>query len=168
MSDTLVAPSEQQIVSAMKNEWGKEFELGGQKFEIKDLGYFDYVEFITLAKPLVLLVGESLETTAKDGEIGIEFNPAAVDFDKILAMCGKELPRLAWLICKQTNPALKPNDVAELARRPYVLVEIILLQIKHNDMIQEFASFFQRLTRMVTALMPEAANAVAPSKTVTE
>lgn len=158
MTEQTVAITEETIASAVKNEWGKTFTLGDREFEIKDLGYFDYVEFVALAKPLMTVAMNGLEMTTKDGEIGVDFNPAAVDLDQIIAIAGKELPKLAHLVCKQSDAKIKVSEVAELARRPQRLLEVVLMQIMHNKMIEEFASFFQRLAAMTQALLPDAAN----------
>jgi hypothetical protein len=82
----------------------------------------------------------------------------------MIKLCGKELPRMAWLVCKQSQPKITDKEVAELAKRPQRLVEIVLLQVLHNNMIQEFGSFFQRLTAMVTNLVPDMAKVAAPSE----
>lgn len=158
------ALTEQQVISGAKNEWGKEFTLGSKTFEVKDLGYFDYIEFIQLAKPLVSVAASALEMGAKDGEMKVDFNPANLDFDQIIKLCGKELPRLAGIVCRQSEPKITDKQVAELAHRPQRLVEVVLLQVMHNNMIQEFGAFFQRLTGMVTSLVPDMAKVAAPSE----
>lgn len=156
--------SQEQIIAAVKNEWGKVFTLGDREFEIKDLTYFDYVEFVRLAKPIVMTALQGLDMNSENGEIGLQFNPGALDFDNILSICHKELPRLAYLVCRQSAPNITEKEVALLAHRPQRLIEVVLMQILHNNMIQEFGSFFPRLTKMVTALVPEMAKAMAPSE----
>ena len=165
MSETL---TEEQKISAAKNEWGKTFRLGDREFEIKDLGYFDYLEFVSLVRPLIGVITEGLQLGDAGGELNLNFDPASIDLDKILGLCGKELPKMAQLVCKQTDPKNKAEEVAELARRPQRLVEVVLMQIMHNKMIEEFGNFFTRLTSMVTVLMPDVAKATAPSVVPTE
>lgn len=171
MSETPVV-TEEKIIAAAKNEWGKEFTLGEgdnvKSFQIKDLGYFDYIEFVGLVKPLVTVAASALEMDAVDGEMKVGFNPANLDYDKVLALCGKELPRMAGIVCRQSVPGIKDKEVAELARRPQRLIEIILLQVVHNKMIEEFGSFFQRLTAMVTSLVPSMTQVAAPSEIATD
>jgi hypothetical protein len=162
MSETTL--TEQEVIAGAKNEWQKEFTLGAKTFEVKDLGYFDYIEFIGLAKPLVTVAASALEMGTKDGEMKVEFNPANLDLDQIIKLCGKELPRMAGIVCRQSMPKISDKEVAELARRPQRLVEIVLLQVMHNNMIQEFGTFFQRLTGMVTSLVPDMAKVAAPSE----
>lgn len=165
MSDTLTETpqiTEEMKVAAAKNEWGKTFKLGDREFEIKDLTYFDYVEFVSLAKPLITVAASGIEMKNIDGELGISFDATALDFDQLMGLCGKELPRMGYLVCRQSDPKIKEAEVAMLAHRPQRLVEIVLLQILHNKMIEEFGGFFQRLTGIVTALVPSM-GALTPS-----
>lgn len=164
MPETTPTLTEEQIIAGAKNDWGKEFTLGDRTFEIKDLGYFDYVEFVGLVKPLVEVAASALSMGAKDGEMTVDFDPSGLDFDQIFKLCGKELPKMAGIVCRQTDPKVTDRQVAELARRPQRLVEVVLLQVAHNNMIQEFGGFFQRLTAMVTSLMPDVAKVAQPSE----
>ncbi len=166
--DTPPAVTPEQMLAAAKNEWGKVFKLGDVEFEIKDLPYFDYIEFMQLAKPIISVIAGSLELGNKDGELDVDFNPMNLDFEQIIGMCGKELPKMGQLICKQTQPKIKADEVANLAHRPQRIVEIVILQILHNNMIQEFGAFFQRLTSMVTVMMPDLAKVATPSAPPTE
>ncbi len=156
------------MVAAVKNEWGKTFTLGDKEFEVKDLTYYDYVEFVALAKPLITVAASGLALGEEGGELKVNFDPSNLDFDKIIGLAGKELPRLAYLVCRQSDPKIKEQDVALLARRPQRLIEIVLLQILQNKMIEEFGAFFQRLTAMVSTLMPTAAKVMAPSELKSE
>lgn len=165
--------SEKQItdldkVQAAQNEWGKTFKLGDQEFELKDLPYFDYIEFMQLAKPIISVAAGALDLGNENGEIKVDFNPAGLDFDQIIALCGKELPRMGQIICKQSQPKIKAEEVAMLAHRPQRLIEIVLMQIMHNGMIQEFGSFFTRLTAMVSVMMPDLVKTTAPSELQSE
>ena len=164
--------TDEQKIQAAQNEWGKTFKLGPagseREFEIKDLPYFDYIEFMSLAKPLIKIAAGSLEMGNSGGELVADFNPGNLDFDEIIKICGKELPRMGQLICKQTDPKIKAEEVAVLAHRPQRLIELVLLQILHNNMIQEFGNFFTRLTAMVTVMMPDLAKAATPSEIPSE
>lgn len=167
MSET-PALTEEQIIAGAKNDWGKTFTLGDREFEIKDLGYFDYIDFVGLVKPLVSVAAGALEMGSKEGEMKVDFNPTNLDFDQIIKLCGKELPKMAGIVCRQTEPKITDRQVAELARRPQRLVEVVLLQVMHNNMIQEFGAFFQRLTTMVTSLVPDVQKVAAPSEINTD
>ena len=166
MSDTQITDLDK--VKAAKNEWGKTFKLGDREFEIKDLPYFDYIEFMQLAKPLISIAAGAVGLDNEGGEFKADFDPSKLDFDEVLRLCGKELPKMGQIICKQSSPGIKPEEVANLARRPQRLVELVLMQILHNDMIQEFGSFFTRLTAMVTVMMPDLPKTTAPSELPSE
>jgi hypothetical protein len=166
MTENVVTP--EQAIAAAKNEWGKTFKLGDREFEIKDLPYFDYIEFIQLARPIIKIAAEAINLGNKNGEIAIDFDPTSLDLEEIIRVCGKELPKMGQLICKQTVPNIKADEVAILAHRPQRLIELVLMQILHNNMIQEFGSFFQRLTAMVTVMMPDVAKATEPSELPSE
>jgi hypothetical protein len=160
--------TQSDILAAAKNEWDKEFTIGEgdekRTFQLKDLGYFDYIEFVGLVKPLISVAAGALEMGAENGEMKVDFNPANLDFDAIFKLCGKELPKMAGIVCRQSEPKITDKAVAELARRPQRLVEIVLMQVAHGKMIEEFGSFFQRLTTMVTSMMPDMAKVAAPSE----
>jgi hypothetical protein len=164
--------TDRQKIAAAKNEWGKTFTLGegenARQFELKDLPYFDYIEFVQLVKPVIEIVAGTLDLTGKHGEMDLEFNPANLDFDQIIKIAGKDLPKMAQIICKQSAPGIKSEEVANLARRPQRLLEIVLMQILHHNMIQEFTAFFQRLTTMATVVMPDLVKAAVPSAPPTE
>lgn len=171
MSENTTVTDEQKI-AAVKNEWSKVFTLGEgdnqRTFEIKDLPYFDYIEFMQLARPIIKVAAGGLSLDNEGGEIKADFNPVNIDLDEVIGICGKELPKLGWLICKQSDPKIKQEEVALLARRPQRLIELVLMQIGHNKMIEEFGAFFQRLTAMVTIMMPDIAQAANPSALQTE
>src|SRR3954469_18573633 len=99
--------TEEQIIAGAKNDWGKDFTLGegdnARTFSVRDLGYFDYIEFVGLVKPLVTVAAGALEMGAKDGEMKVDFNPSNLDFDQIIKLCGKELPKMAGIVCRQTD-----------------------------------------------------------------
>jgi hypothetical protein len=164
--------TQEQALAAAKNEWDKVFTLGPdkQRFEIKDLPYFDYLEFVTLVKPIIAIGANTIDFKGEGGELDIVFDPTTLDFDKVIAVAGKDLPKLGRLILKQTNPKITAEEAALLAHRPQRLIEIIIMQILHNNMIQEFGAFFTRLKAMVTVMLPDLANAVAPTgpETTTE
>ncbi len=154
--------------NAARNEWGKTFKLGEKEFEIKDLPYFDYIEFIKHAKPLITAAASGIAMNVNGGEMGVSFDPAALDYDTLIDLAGKELPRMGYLICRQSMPSIKEGEVALLAHRPQKLLEIVLLQIYHNKMVEEFAGFFQRLAGMMNAMIPDVAKAQTPLELTAE
>ena len=154
--------------NAARNEWGKTFKLGEKEFEIKDLPYFDYIEFIGLAKPLIVAASSGINKKVEGGEMGVNFDPSTLDYDELIRLAGKELPKMGFLICRQTDPKIKETEVALLAHRPQRLLEIVLLQVYHNKMVEEFAGFFQRLAGMMSAMIPDVAKAQTPLELTVE
>lgn len=144
------------IHNAVRNEYpGQSFMLGDREFPIKSLAYDDYLEFVDLARPIVEAVANSLELQSESGDPSIGFNPVNLDFKQLIKLAGTELPRMAWICCKQSDPKISINDVKRLARRPFPLIEIVLLQVKHNELVKEFQSFFPRLGKIIGELVPQ-------------
>lgn len=151
----------------MRNEPRGTFTLGNERlgvreFDIKDLSYDDYIEFCDLARPIITSVSESLEVTQDNGQLDLQFNFVNLDFEKILKLAQKELPRMAWICCRQSDPKIKIEEVKRLAHRPQAMLEVVLAQIKHNEMVKEFADFFPRIASALNELMPEAREAITP------
>lgn len=158
-------------MKAARNEGYGEFTLtnpqtGNSKtFQLKNLSYDAYVEFCSLARPILITLGNGLDMGNKGGEFSLEFNPLNLDFEKLIEIAGKELPRMAWLCCRQSDPKIKLEEVKELGYRPQNLLLVVLQQIKHNDLVKEFADFFPQLVAALTELMPAATAAAAPIPT---
>lgn len=165
MSDTLDTqqqhPSPEEIHNAVRNEHHKHFVLGDREFPIKDLAYDDYLEFIDLARPIIESVADSLNVVG-DGAGGseVKLDPLGLDFQKLIKLAGHELPRMAWICCKQSDPKIAIADVKRLAKRPFPLIEVVLIQVQHNKLIEEFQDFFPRLGKIVGEMVPEAQAAV--------
>lgn len=139
-----------------------------REFPLKDLDYDSYIDFCRLAKPIITAVASGMAVkTDEKGEVDLGFNPFDLDFDTLIEMAGENLPRMAWLCLKQSEPKISIGEVKKLARRPQVMIEIVLAQVKHNEMVQEFASFFPRILQALTDLAPEA-KAMLESQPTTE
>jgi hypothetical protein len=69
---------------------------------------------------------------------------------------------MAWICCKQSDSKVSIADVKRLARRPFPLIEAVLLQIKHNEIVKEFQSFFPRLGKIIGELVPEVNRVAQP------
>jgi hypothetical protein len=113
--------------------------LGNREYKLVHLPYRDYVQFICLVEPALkgvlnggFVIDEALEATS------------------IIRPLLDTLPELAWLCLKQTNPKLTVEDVMEYGKTPVALANIVLAQIKHNNMIEEFASFFTQATTLLS------------------
>lgn len=159
-----------QVANAARNDYqteeGHSFTLGDRQFEIKDLDYDSYIEFCNLARPIIAAVSGALELSDgknNNGEMGLSFNPATMDFDQLIGLAGKELPRMAHICCRQSDPKIKVDEVKRLARRPHFLLEAVLLQVKHNQLVKEFADFFPRIAAAMNDLVPTAQEAMTPT-----
>lgn len=156
-------PKPELIHDAVRNEYHKFFSLGDRQFDLKDLAYDDYLEFIDLARPIIESVADSLNVVADNaGGSEVKLDPLGLDFQKLIKLAGHELPRMAWICCKQSDPKISIADVKRLARRPYPLLEVVLLQVQHNKLIEELQDFFPRLGKIVGEMVPEAKAAVEP------
>ena len=157
--------TESQIADAVRNDYPEaSFTLGqseaARTFPIKDLSYDAYIEFLKVGKPILdLVIGAITVTTDENGDSQIAFNKEAVDLDLVIEMAGTSLPRLAHLCCKQSDPKITVDQVKALARRPMDLLDVVLKQVKHNQLVQEFADFFPRLVTSLSQLAPESTTA---------
>lgn len=137
-------------------------------FELKHLRYDDYLEFCELASPIIAELMGGLKPADINGEFKIDFNPLALDFQKLFKLAGRELPRMAWLICKQTEPKITIDKVKELGDRWQNLLLMVLKQIQHNAMIKELTDFLPlvvgQMTALVEAHQPEKAATTTPSE----
>jgi hypothetical protein len=173
--------SDELLHNAVQNDYNKSFELGGREFQLKDLAYDDYVLFVKLASPLVesvIGVVQPVLSAAEDGSPELikdfKIDMSAIDVDTMADMAGHNLPIMAHLVCKQSAPQITLNEVKELAmsrknktRGPFAMLEIVLRQVAHNKLIEEFAEFFPRLGSLVGDLVPSltAVAQMAESKT---
>jgi hypothetical protein len=159
------------IAQAVRNDAVDTFTLSNPKlaltrtFEIKHLEYDAYIEFCDLARPILQAVATGLDLGAMSSDFKLQFNPAKIDFSEIIRLAGKELPRMAWLCCKQTDPKITVDEVKRLGYRPQMLLNVVLKQIKHNEMVQEFADFFPLIAEQFAALLPAAQEAMTPIAT---
>lgn len=153
---------------AARNEGYGEFTLTNpstgesRTFERKHLTYDAYIEFCKLAYPIITAVGSGLKIGSDKGVMDFDFDPTTLDYQQLLGMCGAELPRMAHLCCKQSDPKITLEDVKRLGYRPQNLLAVVLAQVKHNDMVKEFADFFPTLVEKITALIPETKVALTP------
>lgn len=136
-----------------------------REFEIKDLEYDAYIQFVDLARPILAAVAGIVETADEGGEFKVRFNPTKIDFGELIKLAGSELPQMAHIICRQSDPKIRLEDVKRLGRRPHVLLEVVLQQIKQNGIVTEFADFFPRIAEAVKDLMPQVQTAMVPAET---
>lgn len=146
----------------LENPHANDGKGDSREFELKHLDYDSYLEFCDLARPILQTVAGGLDLGGlASGDL--QFNPAKIDFGEILRQAGSELPRMVWLCCKQTDPKITLEEVKRLGYRPQAMLTVVLKQIKHNEMVQEFASFFPKIVEQFTALLPDMEQAVKPT-----
>jgi hypothetical protein len=171
---TAPALSTSDIGRALRNDGVASFALTNERtgesrtFERKDLGYDEYIEFCELARPIIAAVSGAMDINSVGGEVQIGFNPIGLDYGELLKLAGKELPKMAWLCCHASDPKIKVDDIKRLGRRPLVLLEVVLAQIQHNQIVQEFADFFPRIAKALENLAPQASQAMTPVPATTE
>lgn len=166
--------SQSEISRAARNEPVGSFTLKNthtgeeREFELKDLEYDSYIEFVDLARPIIAAVAGAVQSRDNHGEFQLAFDPAGIDFGELIRLAGKELPRMALIVCRQSDPKIKLDDVKRLGRRPMQLLEIVLQQIKQNQIVQEFSDFFPRIATALQELLPAAQSAMTPVQAPTE
>jgi hypothetical protein len=133
-------PEEQKIAMATNSPSlsSDEIILDGKVFKIVHLKYDDYMLFLTLLAPVLEII---LNQT---GQVNNTVNVL-----HIIELCGKNLPQLVFIVLHQTDPEITVNRVKELCPTPFKMAEVVMLQVKHNQMIKDFASFFPQLTEMM-------------------
>ena len=165
MSQTL---TDNDKLNAMSNSGYGSYKFGSRTFELKHLAYDDYMKFVKLAQPLIETIAQMAGEDLSGGVTQIAFNAMALDFDTVIKLSGDNLPQLAWLALKASDPKIKPEEVKALAVEsnpgcpPMAMAEVVLVQVKHNQMIKGFVDFFQRLATRVADLMPEVTQAMTP------
>jgi hypothetical protein len=148
--------TEELISNAVRNDYGADavFTLGDRTFPVKDLSYDDYIEFVRLARPIITGAVAGFDLMSGD------FNPMAIDYEDLLSLAGKELPKMAWLCCRASDAKITIDQVKALARRPYPLIDVVLVQVKHNQMVAELKDFFPVVVKRLMELAPEVQGAM--------
>jgi hypothetical protein len=171
--------SDETIHNARRNDYGKTFEFGGKTFELKDLSYDDYVEFVKLAGPLVENVVSVIQPVLQQDEKGelikdFSISLQGLDISGLADLAGNNLPRMAHIVCRTSDPEITVDEVKRLSMKrvskdkpigPFAMIEVVLKQVAHNKMIDEFVSFFPRLGSLVSDLAPAMAGATPQSTT---
>jgi hypothetical protein len=159
------------IAAAKRNDPIGTFTLANPKtgetrtFEMRDLDYDAYLEFMELARPIILAVSGAVSLNSSGGEIALNFDPAGLDFVELLKVAGKELPKMVWLCARASDKNIKIEDIKRLARRPYPLLEVVLKQVKHNELVKEFADAFPLIAKALENLAPDTKQAIQPVST---
>ena len=145
------------IHAAARNDYpGKVFVIGGREFPIRDFEYDDHIAFMRSAKPLVMMVAEAYLSINDAGEAGFNWMGLLENHDGLMDVCEKDLPRMALLCCRQSDATMTEAELKKLARRPYELLDAVLVQIKHSQIVEEFARFFPQIVGRLMDLAPSA------------
>lgn len=134
--------SKQEAVKAVINtpELSElKFTLGDKEFKVIDLGYDDYLKFITFLTPMLEVLLGSLASVKG---VRVMTPTTEINAKSIITYCGESLPELVCIVCNQTDTSVTKEDVKIWAKSPFTLCHIVLLQIEKNAIISDFASFF--------------------------
>jgi len=115
------------------------FTLGEKEFKVVDLPYDDYLKFLSYLTPMLEVFIGSLAST---GGVRVMKPTSDINAGSIIKYCGESLPQIVCIVCNQTDPTVTTEDVKKWAKSPFVLCNIVLLQIEKNAIISDFASFF--------------------------
>jgi hypothetical protein len=124
------------------------FNLGDRSFKIVDLAYDDYVKFLALLAPLLESVAKKFlvrDVLAVEGE--------SVSVADLFKYCVDGLPEMVCIVCSQTDPTIKVDDVKRLGKNPINLARIVLLQIQQNNVIKDIGDFFVQTLPLMKAAM---------------
>jgi hypothetical protein len=159
--------SEKEIARAVTNApalAADEFTIKDRTFKIVDLEYDDYLNFISMFKPVFEKI---TGTQASDTSLpGIPLaNPTSLKIDAILAYCKDDLPALACIVCNAQekaqalldNRAPNPDNMVTVAwlkknSNPLKLAGLVLKQLMNNNMITDFADFFVQALPLLKAM----------------
>jgi hypothetical protein len=138
-----------QITTAALNDPAlspDEFKLGDRVFKVVDLSYDDYMKFITLLSPLIDSIFGKLARRAPSIP-GVTLAPDTDQFSvkQLFQYCGSTLPEMAALVCKASDPEIAVDEIKLLAKTPFKLADVILLQMERNNILKDFADFFARI-----------------------
>jgi hypothetical protein len=143
--------TEQEILAAAVNSPSlsdDEFVLGEFTYKVVHLPYDDYVSFLAYLQPFLDGIIGKLSEKNNVSLPGITLSEP-VDMGVFVRFCGKSLPEMARLVCKQTRSEVTIDEIKQAAGNPFVLAALVFKQINKNQMIQTFASFFAQLTHLI-------------------
>lgn len=125
-----------------------EFILGGKKFEVGDLDYDAYEAFLGLLQPLADTVVKNLVSASGVNINGLDIR-GSFSAAQIIASCGRNLPELARLVCKHSEPDITTDEIKKLAGRPFPLAEVVLMQVIHSGMLTDILQFFSHMAPLL-------------------
>lgn len=145
--------TEQEIIRAATNDAAlsnSEVTLGDRTFKIVDLEYDDYVIFITKLAPLLKAIAGGL---ASSHGINVGDKSSQIDAVSIVEYCSADIPELARIVCKQTEPSITVKEVKQLGKTPFKLASVVLKQIEQNRIIADISDFFVQMLPLLKTTM---------------
>lgn len=122
--------------------------LGDRTFPIVDLPYDDYLVFFSLLSPLFNVVAGLGVFSGMVGDVVEDMTPQS-----LLKYCGQELPQLAQICLKQSDPTITVEDVKKISN-PFKLATVVLKQIEQNNMLVDIKDFFELTLPLMQKLSP--------------
>src|SRR5574343_997869 len=115
--------------------------FAGKDYKLVHLPYDDYVQFMALIEPVI----GTIINIINSGEFALTGNAGIIK--GLLTV----LPELVWLSLKQTNSGITLAYIKSNTKSPTELFNIVIAQVKHNDMIKDFSDFFAQINTMMTS-----------------
>lgn len=127
------------------------FKLGDVEFTIKDLSYDDYMEFITMLSPVIDTLFSKVAERNGVSIPGVQINTSSISIKAIFDYCANDLPEMAHIVTRQSQPDLSVEEIKNLGKTPIMLAQIVMAQLKRNNVIAEMADFFRLLQPMISS-----------------
>jgi hypothetical protein len=126
------------------------FKLGDVEFTIKDLSYDDYMEFITMLSPVIDTLFSKVAERSGVNIPGVQINTSSISIKAIFDYCANDLPNMAHIVTRQSRPDLDVEAIKNLGKTPIMLAQVVMAQLKRNNVIAEMADFFRLLQPMMS------------------
>lgn len=139
--------SDTQILEAATNTpelSPDEVKFGDKIYKLVYLPYDDYILFLGLLQPIF----EALSAKSKVKLPGIDIG-SALNANSILKFCAHSLPEMTQIALRQTESTITIAEIKETARSPFALVNVVLAQVKKNNVIADFVSFFAQVAPLL-------------------
>jgi|SRR6185437_436649 len=130
-----------------------QFTLGDKVYTIVDLAYDDYLAFLSMLQPLIEQLVKGVSGRRGISLNGIDISTPGISAANIIAYCSENLPKMAQIVCKATDPDITIEKIKADAKNPFKLAEVVLAQVIQNNIIKDFASFFQSVLPLLTQVM---------------
>lgn len=125
--------------------------LGDRAFKVVDLEYDDYMVFLAKLQPLLMSFASAV--AGRFGVAAPDLDVSTVNPASVIQYCGQDLPEMACIVCRQTDPGITVDDVKKLGKTPFALAKVVLAQVKQNRVINDLMDFFAQVLPLLTATM---------------